>query len=356
MAKDEKESFIKAIREKYETIRKNYNAEQKTKTYLSIEASRDNKEKLFINKKTSMVKPTFIGNKFLSNTHIDAVTPFIDWTFFFLEWQIKGKYPEIFSDKIKGKEAKKLYDDAVSLLDTISKKKLLKLNAVIGFYPAVSIDDDIEIYKTENRQSPIYKFNFLRNQTEKQANQPNRCLSDYIAPKDSAINDYIGFFALTAGLGIEKAIKKLNLDEYQALLLHTISHRLAEAYAEFLHREVRLKYWKYVKNEKLELQKILNGKYRGIRPAPGYPTCPDHREKSKIFDLLDVNKQISISLTENFAMLPSASICGYYFANPDAKYFNVGKIAEDQVKDYAKRRNEPIKTTEKWLKHILKYS
>ncbi len=356
MAKTEKESFIKEIKEKYEIIRKNYNAEQKTKTYLTIEASRKNKDKLFVNKSSDMVSPAFIGNKLLSDTSIASVKPFIDWTFFFLEWQIKGKYPEIFKDKIKGKEAKKLYDDAINLLDIISKKKLLKLNAVIGFYPAVSIEDDIEIYKDEKRQSPIYTFNFLRNQTEKQNNQPNRCLSDYIAPKDSAIKDYIGFFALTAGLGIEEAIVKLNLDEYQELLLHTISHRLADAYAEFLHKEVRLKYWKYIKDERLELQDILDGKNKGIRPAPGYPTCPDHREKDKIFNLLNVKEKISITLTENFAMLPSASICGYYFANVDAKYFNVGKIAEDQVKNYAKRRNEPIKTTEKWLKHILNYN
>jgi len=354
MAKNEREEFIEEIKLRYDRIREEYENKQNLKEFLSIEKARENRFKL---KNKPIVKPSFIGNKTFIKTPVSEVKDLIDWTFFFMEWELKGKYPEIFNDKNKGKEAKKLFYDANKLLDRIIKEDLLSLNSVIGFYPANSIGDDVEVYNKNDKQNPLLRLNFLRNQNKTENNQYNRCLSDYIAPKDSNLADfdYIGFFALTAGVGIEKTINVLSLDEYETILLHTLTHRLAEAYAEYIHREVRVKYWGYAKNEELKTEDILKGKYRGIRPAPGYAACPDHREKEKIFNILKAEKETGIKLTENFVMVPTASICGYYFSSEEAKYFNVGKISKDQVKDYAKRREETLQENEKWLKTILNY-
>ncbi len=347
--------YINELKKKYIQIRENYKVEQEKKTYISIGKARANKTMIDWSTVKTIKAPTFIGNKFFLDTSIDDIIDLIDWTFFFIEWNIKGKYPDIFKDKLKGAEAKKLYDDAIEILEIIKKNKSLSIEGVIGLYPANSIDDDIEIYKNEERKSPIHTFNFLRNQSEKNKDNPNRCLADYVASKESGVSDYLGFFALTAGIGIEKLIKEFDDDEYKKLMVKILSHRLAEAYAELLHQNVRKNYWGYENNRELNLSDMLKSKFMGIRPAPGYPTCPDHRAKGEIFDLLNVEKNISISLTEHFAMTPSASICGYYFANPDAKYFNVGKISKDQIENYSNRRNEPIKTTEKWFKNILNY-
>jgi len=353
MNKDVREAYIEEINEKYKNRKQEYSTEHDKKTYISIKEARANKVQINWEKST-INKPSFTGNKTFLKDSISDVKDFIDWNFFFKEWNIKGKFPDIFEDKVKGVEAKKLYNEAIEVLDIIIEKNLISLKSIIGFYPANSIDDDIEIYKSKNNK-PFYTFNFLRNQSEKTDDNPNRSLADYIAPKDSGIKDYLGFFALTAKINIEKIGDDFYEDEFKTLLLKILSHRLAEAYAEYIHQKVRKEYWGYTKDENIPLADLLLGKFKGIRPAPGYPTCPDHRAKADIFELLNINKEIEISLTENYAMDPGASICGYYFSNPEAKYFNIGKISKDQVEEYSKRRNENVEINEKWLKNNLNY-
>ena len=238
---------------------------------------------------------------------------------------------------LKGEEARKIYEDAQQMLDLIVREKWLHAKGVAGIYPANAIGDSVEI-KTENGET--IPFHFLRNQEEKESGYPNLCLSDFIAPKETQIQDYLGFFAVTAGLGIEKHIKSFedDNDDYQAIMLKVMTDRLAEAFAEKLHEMVRKELWAYAADEDLPMDQVLREKYRGIRPAPGYPACPEHSEKEKLFDLLQVPEKAGITLTENFAMYPAASVCGYLLVHPDSQYFNVGRILPDQVTDYAERK------------------
>ena len=300
-----------------------------------------------------IVKPTFIGPKTLLGYPLKEIRKYIDWSFFFHAWRMSGKYPAIFEDPVKGTEARKLYDDANKLLDRIIEEKMLVANAVFGFYPACSRGDDIELYLDDD----VYILNFLRNQEKKEEGVPNLCLADFVAPKESGITDYVGMFAVTAGTGIEKWIARFEKagDDYSSIMLKVVSDRLAEALAELLHERVRREFWGYAASENLSIPEMIREHYQGIRPAPGYPACPEHSEKEKIFDLLGAEREAGMKLTENYAMYPAASVSGYYFMHPFARYFNLGRLRKDQVEDYAARKNIPLARAEKLLSPNLGY-
>ncbi len=347
LSSDNKESYFEKIKEEYQGIREKYNSEKTDKNYVSLKQARENKLRIDWDG-NHIYKPTYTGNRVLKDYSIEEIAKYIDWTFFFQEWRIRGKYPDIFKDPIKGEEAKKLFDDAQLLLQELHKEKILKANAVIGFYPANSIGDDVEIYKKEADKEPIEVLHFLRNQQLKEDNKPNLCLSDLIAPKSAGFKDYIGFFACTAGIGLEQ-ITEIYKDDYKKIMATILTDRLAEAFTELLHLMVRKEFWGYTLYEKLDIKSLILSKYQGIRPAPGYPACPDHSEKKAIFDLLDAEKNIGMKLTDNFAMYPTASVSGYFFSNSASHYFNVGNILDDQLTEYAGRKNIDKETLKKWL-------
>lgn len=345
-----KQEYVEKIKDKYDSIKEKYESKIQTKKYISLPEARDNRLKSIWDA-NDIVKPHLVGAKYFDDYPLEDIIEFIDWTFFFRAWNLNGRYPKIFNDPVKGDEAKKLFDDANNLLAKIVSEKRLTAKGVIGLYPANSVGDDLEVYSNMGRKKVVANFRFLRNQELKEKGKPNFCLADFIAPKNTGIDDYIGFFAVTAGVGLEKWIKhyESNSDDYNSIMMKVLADRLAEAYAELLHYRVRKEFWGYNKNEDFDVREILREKYRGIRPAPGYPACPEHSEKKVIFDLLDVERKTGIALTENFAMYPAASVSGYYFAHPESQYFMVGKIGKDQVEDYAKRKGVSEKQVEKWL-------
>jgi 5-methyltetrahydrofolate--homocysteine methyltransferase len=355
VSKDLAEPYINKVKKEYSKLREKYYSNLEDKNYLSLEDARNNALKLDWNNQT-YYKPQFTGIRKFEDYSLEEISKYIDWTFFFHAWKLNGKYPEIFEDPIKGEEAKKLYQDAQELLAKIIENKMLEAKGVIGFFPANSNGDDIILYKDEQKTDILETLNFLRNQEEKQNDYPNLCLSDFITPKTSGKEDYIGTFAVTTGINLEKWTSKFeqDLDDYSSIMMKILADRLAEAYAELIHVNVRKKYWGYAPNEDLTLPSILKEEYQGIRPAPGYPACPEHSEKKKIFDIMDV-ESLGITLTENFAMYPAASVSGYYFANKNTQYFNVGKISKDQVKDYAKRKTTSVSEIERLLNANLNY-
>ena len=338
--------FIRKIKADYEILRRNHFKKRESKKYLTCSEAKKN---AFVADwgKPIFLKPVFTGNKVFENYPLDEIIKYIDWTPFFHTWMMKGKYPAIFSDPKHGYEAKKLFDDANNLLDRIIGENLLKANAVIGIYPANAIGDDIEVYDIDDKSRIIREFHFLRQQGKKSAGVTNICLSDFIAPESAGIH-HIGFFAVTAGVGIDTVIEKYqeSHDEYNIIMIKALADRLAEALAELMHKKVREKFWGYVSDEKMNYEELIKEKYKGIRPAPGYPACQDHTEKKKIFDLLHVEESTGITLTESMAMAPGASICGYYFSHPESRYFPVGKIGKDQVEDYARRKGMAVKVIE----------
>ena len=346
-----KEDYIKSISEEYKKIREaHYN--KKSIEYLSLKDARKNRLTINFDEEKPVI-PKIKGIKTFNNYPVKDIKEYINWDFFFKAWELKGRFPQIFDDTKVGIEARKLYDDAQILLDKIIKNNLLKAKAVVGFFPANSVHDDIEIYTDETKTKVLTTFHTLRQQQEKADGSKNLSLSDFIAPKNTGINDYIGVFALTTGIGIEKQLSKN--DDYQNILIKTISDRLAEAFAELLHLRVRKEFWAYAPNENLNKKDLTKAKFQGIRPAVGYPACPDHSEKKILFDLLDVEKNTGITLTENFAMYPNASVCGLYFSSKNSKYFGLGKISKDQIVDYAKRKNISINLAEKFLLQNLNY-
>lgn len=356
LSKDHKEDFSKKIKQEYGKLKSDHASRQTAKEFMPIEKARENKLKLDW-QNYNISKPDKLGVTVLQNFPLDEIRNYIDWTPFFITWELKGRYPEIFDNKDYGKEAKKLFNDANNLLDKIINEKLLTANGVIGLFPANSVDDDIEIYSDDTRHGILETFNTIRQQSIKSSGIPNLALADFIAPKESEIKDYVGAFAVTTGIGIEKIIERFESDhdDYNSIMTKAIADRLAEAFAEFLHEKVRKEIWGYAVQEKLTNEELVAEKYNGIRPAPGYPAQPDHTEKLKIWKLLDVQKTTSISLTESLAMYPAASVCGLYFAHPESKYFTVGKIGKDQVDDYRKRKGMSMKEVEKWLRPILNY-
>ncbi|MCF8367369.1 MAG: B12-binding domain-containing protein, partial [Bacteroidales bacterium] len=356
LSKDQKDKFINEVSDKYADIRNKYESSKLEGKYVSLEEARKNKIEIdWANSPT--YKPSFLGNKYFEDYDLAEIREYIDWTFFFHSWRINGKYPAIFNDPVKGEEAKKLFDDATEMLDKIIGEKRLQANAVIGFYPAASVDDDLELFADENREKQITKFSFLRNQQEKPDNTPNLSLADFVAPKTSGKHDYIGGFAVTAGIGLEKWVAEYEADndDYNAIMMKILADRLAEAFAELMHVRVRREFWGYASDENLSVEETLREKYQGIRPAPGYPACPEHSEKRVLFELLQAEEKADIHLTENFAMYPAASVSGYYFAHPQSQYFNLGKVAKDQVEDYAKRKNISVEDVERLLNVNLNY-
>jgi len=356
LSKALKKDFIKSIKEEYAQLRDNYISVKQQQQFISLNEARNNKLKIDWIKEPPF-KPKFIGTKVWKNYPIGEIRNYINWMFFFIVWQIKGHFPEILDDPAKGKEARKLFDDANKLLDEIENKQLLKANAVFGIYPANSVGDDIEIYTDETRSKIFKIFYNLRNQQKKQTGEYNLCLSDFIAPKESGVADYVGAFAVTAGIGIEKLIQKYKKenDDYKVIMIEALADRLAEAYTELIHEKVRKEYWGYASDENLSLNDLMLEKYKGIRPAHGYPACPDHSEKMTLFELLDATKNTGIVLSENYSMIPAASVSGLFFAHPRAQYFFVDKIGRDQIMDYSSRKNIPIKKLEKLLSSNLNY-
>ena len=344
-----KESYVKAIREEYDTLREGYLSRSRDKNYLSIEEARKNKLKLnwdnFVPK-----KPNFIGTKTIE-VALSELVNFIDWTPFFQSWELHGKYPAILTDEVVGEQATNLFEDAQKMLQQIVSEKWLTAKGILGIFQANTInDDDVEIQSTTDNQQ-LTTFLTLRQQSQKTAGAPNIALADFIAPKDSGKQDYMGCFCVTTGFGVdEKALEfEKQLDDYNSILVKALGDRLAEAFAEYLHLKVRKEIWGYASDENLSNQDLIDEAYKGIRPAPGYPACPDHLEKPTIWKLLNVEQEIGVKLTESMAMWPAASVSGYYFAHPESKYFGLGKIKEDQVIDYAKRRGISTEMATKWL-------
>jgi 5-methyltetrahydrofolate--homocysteine methyltransferase len=341
------------IQQEYEEMRQRHYSKHTTKDYISIDEARKNKTVIDWANYTPP-KPTFLGLKTFENYDIAELRNYIDWTPFFQAWELHGKYPTILDDKIVGAEAKKLFADANVMLDKIIQEKWLTAKAVIGFFKANTInDDDIEIIA----DSKIITLHHLRQQLKKADGLPNISLADFVAPISSQKEDYIGAFAVTAGIGIEEKIKEFEAqhDDYNSIMIKVLADRLAEAIAERMHERVRKEFWAYDKTEDLSNDELIKEKYNGIRPAPGYPACPDHTEKIALFDILNATENAGITLTESMAMYPTAAVSGWYFSHPDSKYFGIGKLAKDQVEDYANRKNMPLEKTERWLGSILGY-
>ena len=347
-----KKDFLGAIDVEYDKLRIEFANKKNSKEMLSYEEAV--KRKFTINwAESRFTTPTFTGKKEITGISIETLIPYIDWTPFFIAWEMHGKFPAILKDEIIGKEASKLFDEANEMLQEIVSGKWLEPKAVIGFWPANSNDrDSVTVLNVETHEA--VELQFLRQQMKKAANQPNLSLADFIAPTSTSTEDHLGAFAVTIK-GIEPHIKRFEsaLDDYSKIMLQALADRLAEALAEYIHMEVRTEYWGYAKDELLSNDDMIKEVYTGIRPAPGYPACPDHTEKNKLFQLLDATQQIGISLTESLAMYPASSVCGWYFAHPQAKYFGVGKITKDQLHDYAARKGMDTAAAEKWLRPSL---
>lgn len=355
-----RDAFMADVNKDYERVREqNKNAQGQNK-FIPLAEARENKLKLDFSN-GSIVKPTFLGNKTFNNYSLKEISEFIDWTPFFHSWEMKGSYPKILDDKERGAEAKKLFTDAQTMLKKIIAEKWLQANAVIGIYPAHTVNhDDVEVLSEDGKKVKC-TFHTIRQQTKKPAGQHNIALADFIKPKDVVnkdnATDYVGAFALTTGIGIDEHVKRFEKDhdDYSAIMLKALADRLAEAFAELMHKKVRTEIWAYAKNETLSNDELIKEEYVGIRPAPGYPAQPDHTEKTTIWKLLNVEKEAGIILTESLAMVPTAAVSGLYFANKDAQYFGVGKITKEQVEDYSKRKKMDFEIIERWLGPALGY-
>lgn len=348
--------YKETIRKEYDVFRAKFLDRQVTKEHIDLATARSRKLKLDWSAFAPQI-PNQLGVQVIENQDLDALVPYIDWSPFFRSWDLHGHYPAILNDPIVGEQAVDLFADAQVILSEILEKKLLKAKAVFGLFPANSIaDDDIEVYVDENRNEVAATFLTLRQQIKKREGKTNVALADYIAPKDSGQKDYIGSFCVSTGFGTAELAKQYEdaNDDYNAIMVKALADRFAEAFAEYLHKEVRIKHWGYAANENLDNDALIRESYKGIRPAPGYPACPDHLEKNTIWELLQVEKNIGVTLTESLAMWPAASVSGYYFAHPEAKYFGVGKITRDQLESFSERKQLPIEEAEKWLRPNLK--
>jgi 5-methyltetrahydrofolate--homocysteine methyltransferase len=350
LSKEQKPAFLQNLKAEYDQLVLDFGNKKSTKQYLKFDEAQKNSAVIdWANYKP--VAPTFTGTKILDNYPLAEIAEYIDWQPFFIAWEMHGKFPAILTDGVIGIEATKLYNDAKKLLQQIIDEKWLTAKGVVGFWPANKIDHDTVV---ADNQSEVIKLQFLRQQIKKTAGQPNLSLADFIAPAEQNYQDYLGAFSVTIQ-GIETHIKKFeaNLDDYNKIILQALADRLAEAFAELLHKKTRTDYWGYVSEEHLTNEQLIKEEYLGIRPAPGYPACPDHTEKYKLFELLGGDATTGIHLTESLAMYPASSVCGWYFANPDSKYFGVGKIEKDQLNDYAQRKEMSLEDTTRWLRPIL---
>ena len=349
ISKDLKEDYWKEISKDYTEFRERFLNKKSEKRYIDYKTAKNNNLIIDFDKYKPSV-PNQLGIEIIEEISLETLVPYIDWSPFFNTWGLHGKYPDIFDYDLTGKQARELFEDGQVMLKKILKEKSLKAKAIFGLFPANSVGDDIEVYDQEKTKT-LAKFLTLRQQLKKKEGEPNIALSDFIAPKDSEIEDYIGCFCVSTGFGSDELSKAYEdkIDDYSSIMVKAIADRLAEAYAEYLHKEIRTNKWGYVRNEDLDNKELIKESYKGIRPAPGYPACPDHLEKETIWKLLDVENAIGVKLTESLAMWPASSVSGYYFANEKSKYFGLGNINEDQLIDYAKRKNIDIVKARKWL-------
>ena len=358
LSETEKENFVSTTRAEYQKVRETHLANEAKKNRIPLSAARANAFKIDW-KLYNPPKPAFMGPRAYSSYDLSELVPYIDWTPFFQTWELAGRYPQILSDNKVGAEAKKLFDDAQAMLKRLVSEKWLTANAVVGFWPANSAGDDIELYTGEPRHTKLATLHTLRQQIARDParDRAHTALADFIAPKDTGLRDYIGGFAVTTGIGEEEALKSFiaETDDYGRILLKALADRLAEAFAERMHERVRKELWGYAKSERLSPDDLILEKYHGIRPAPGYPAQPDHTEKATLWKLMDVPRNTGITLTESYAMWPGASVSGLYFAHPESHYFGVGKVERDQVEDYAKRKGWTVETCERWLAPVLNY-
>lgn len=349
-----KEQFVEDLKLEYQKLREHHEKHRGAKQLISLREAQANKLQIEFDQ-NDIATPNFIGVQEFRNIPLENLVPFIDWTPFFQTWELHGRFPKILEDEIVGSEAKKLYQDALNMLNEMVSDKWIEARAVIGLFPANSVGDDIEIYSNEQRIQVVGIQHTLRQQTKKVSGQPNLALSDFIAPKETGIKDYIGGFVVTTGIGLEKHVERFEKDhdDYNSIMVKALADRLAEALAEHMHREVRLKHWGYAVTENLSNDELIKESYRGIRPAPGYPACPDHLEKIGLFNLLNATELTGVSLTETLAMLPASSVSGWYFGHPHAKYFGLGKINQDQLEDVANRKKIKSSELKKWYSSFL---
>ncbi|MBK6266116.1 methionine synthase [Marivirga sp. S37H4] len=354
---ENKQSYFKEIEDEYQSMRDGHSRRGQDKSYVTIEEARAQKYQAdWANYQPTA--PQQIGVRTLIDYNLKEIAEYIDWTPFFQTWEMRGRYPKILSDPEKGVEATKLFNDAKAMLNEIIEGKLLQANGIFGLYPAhTSGDDSIEVFADAAKTKKLTEFHTLRQQSKRKEGLPYYAFSDFLAPKEANYTDYMGAFAVTTGIGLEAIVDKYEKehDDYNSIMAKALADRLAEAFAELLHLKVRREYWGYGADEELNNEDLIQEKYKGVRPAPGYPGCPDHTEKITLFDLLDVEKNVGITLTENLAMYPTAAVSGFYFAHPDSKYFGLGKIGKDQVADIAQRKNKPFEELERWLSPNLNY-
>ena len=353
LQKDTSKGYKKSIKDDYDVFREKFLNRSSSKTYKPISAARRNKFKIDW-KSSEIVKPNKLGIQVIEDLDLNILVPFIDWTPFFRSWELHGKYPAILTDEVVGEQATELFADAKAMLNKIISEKKLKAKGIFGLFPANSINEDdidITLSEVEGRDEEHFTFRTLRQQLQKREGVADYALADFIAPKESGRQDYMGCFCVSTGFGTAELAAKYekDLDDYNSIMVKALADRLAEAFAEYLHKEVRMKHWGYAANEDLSNEDLIKESYKGIRPAPGYPACPDHLEKLTIWDILKVNETIGVELTDSLAMWPAASVSGYYFGNPEARYFGLGKIKDDQVKDFAERKDISLEKAERWL-------
>jgi 5-methyltetrahydrofolate--homocysteine methyltransferase len=350
LSENKNKIYTAEIAAEYQSFREKFLDRISSKSYIDLKTARNRKYSIDWEVFRPVV-PKSLGLKTIEDQDLQQLISYIDWSPFFRSWDLHGKYPDILNDEIVGHEATSLFIDAQNMLQKIFDEKWLIAKACFGLFPANSEEDDILIYDTDNIKQEKFRLITLRQQLQKRAGQPNLALADFVAPKAKGVQDYIGTFCVSTGFGVKEIAERFEKenDDYNIIMIKALADRLAEAFAEFLHREIRTRYWGFSPEESLTNEELIKERYKGIRPAPGYPACPDHLEKQTLWDLMDVEKNIGVTLTESYAMWPAASVSGYYFAHPEAKYFGLGKIKEDQLIDYSKRRNIPIEEARKWL-------
>jgi 5-methyltetrahydrofolate--homocysteine methyltransferase len=348
--------YVQQVKADYERIREQHKNKAGQAPRISIAAARANGFSADWDRYTP-AKPKLIGIGVWQDYPLELIAQSIDWTPFFQTWDLSGRYPAILEDKVVGEAARTVFGDGKAMLERVIQEKWLKANAVFGFFPANRVGDDVELYTSEARRKVGARLHFLRQQMQRPQGRPNQCLADFIAPKESGKKDYLGAFAVTAGIGIESLVEAFEAkhDDYSAIMVKALADRLAEAFAEHLHVRVRKEFWAYAADESLGIDELVAEKYRGIRPAPGYPACPDHTEKATLFEILKAPEHSGITLTESYAMYPTAAVSGFYFSHPDSQYFAVGKIEEDQLQDYAQRKGWDLAAARKWLAPILDF-
>jgi 5-methyltetrahydrofolate--homocysteine methyltransferase len=353
----ERDSFVNARREEYQQVRERVANRQPRQRQLSYEEAAGRALQLDW-AGYQPPRPSFTGIRVFRDFPLPELVDTIDWTPFFITWELAGKFPAILADPVVGEQASALYRDARAMLQRIIDEKWLTASATVGFWPAARVgSDDIALYRDESRTEVIATLHHLRQQGDKPGGKPNLSLADFVAPQASGLQDYVGGFCVTTGHGVEEraAAFEQSHDDYSSIMLKALADRLAESFAEYLHRLVRLDLWGYEPDEELSNQELIRERYRGIRPAPGYPACPDHTEKATLFRLLDAENTCGVRLSDNYAMSPAAAVSGFYFAHPESQYFAVGKIGRDQVESLAGRKGEPAETMERWLRPNLDY-